>query len=138
NVEDSLDDILLLRRACQKAAVAFDLRVIDQGARAIDYLSGAGEFSDREKNPLPRLVLLDLKMPGKAGLEILEWIKGSKSLDAVVVAMFTSSTNEEDVQSAFRLGADCYLVKPLSYEALVAFARRLDTALAESPHKLAG
>ncbi len=133
NIDDSLDDILLLRRACRKAGVAFDLRVVEQSALAIDYLAGTGAYADRSAHPLPDVILLDLKMPGKSGFEVLEWIEASPALQGIFVAMFSSSTNEDDVQNAKRLGADCYMVKPLDYGALTGFVRCLDAALREEP-----
>jgi len=129
NVEDSFDDIVLLKHACQKAETSFDLRVAEDGEIATDYFLGRGEYSDRAKHPLPNLVLLDLNMPRKNGFEVLTMLKQSTQLQNIPVAIFTSSTNEDDVRRAISSGADCYLVKPLSHKGLISLMQHLDDLL---------
>lgn len=129
NVEDSLDDVVLLRHACRKAEISFDLRVVEDGEIATDYFLGRGEYSDRSKHPLPNLVLLDLNMPRKGGFEVLTMLKQSTQLQNIPVAIFTSSTNEDDIRRAITGGADCYLVKPLSHKGLISLMQHLDSLL---------
>jgi CheY-like chemotaxis protein len=76
-VEDREDDLFFMRRALKQSGVRNPLHVVSDGAKAIEYLSGLGDFADREEHPLPDLVILDLKMPGKDGFEVLAWIRQS-------------------------------------------------------------
>lgn len=137
NVDDSLDDVLLLKRACEKAGAHFGLQFAEDGEFAIDYMLGRGQFEDRSQHPLPAFILLDLKMPRKNGFEFLEWLKANETFRNIPVAIFTSSTHEEDIQRAVKTGADCYLEKPLNYKALVALIDRVDEVLRQSPGSIA-
>lgn len=127
SVDDSLDDALLLRRACRKAAVGFDLQIVDEGRKGEEYLRGAGSYADRERFPLPQLVLLDLNMPVKTGFEVLEWWR--EQPERVPVAVFTSSENEEDIRAAYARGATYYVAKPVNFTLLVQMMSCLDEAL---------
>jgi len=129
NVEDNLDDRILLKRACRKSQVNFELRFAEDGEVALDYLLAHGEYRDRSKYPLPNLILLDLKMPRMDGFEVLQWLKQYVGFQNIPVAIFTSSTNQDDIQRATKLGANCYIPKPLKYETLALFMRRLDALL---------
>jgi DNA-binding response OmpR family regulator len=119
HVEDDPNDVLLLQRAFRKANVAINIQAASDGDRAVAYLSGAGEFADREKFPLPNLVMLDLKMPRKSGLEVLAWIRNEAKLRRLIVLIFTSSKHDDDVNKAYDLGANSYLVKPVGFDMLV-------------------
>src|SRR5688572_16410400 len=79
-VEDDPDQVLLIQRAFAEANLVNPLRVVRDGVEAIDYLSGAGVFSDRTRHPLPSLILLDLRLPKKSGLEVLEWLRADETL----------------------------------------------------------
>src|ERR1041385_1840970 len=103
HVEDDPNDVLLLQRAFRKANAALTIHAVTDGDKAVSYLSGADEFADREKYPLPSVVLLDLKMPRKSGLEVLAWIRNEKKVRRVVVIIFTSSKHDEDVNRAYDL-----------------------------------
>jgi CheY-like chemotaxis protein len=92
---------------------------------AIDYLSGAGPFADRQKHPLPCLVLLDLKFPKLNGLEVLAWIRQQSSLKKLVVVMFSSSSQPADVDRAYELGANSYIQKPAGVEHTLEIAQLL-------------
>ena len=129
NVDDNLDDVLLLRRACRRAESQFDVHFVEDGELAIDYLLGRGEYKDRVKHPLPTLILLDLKMPRKTGFEVLAWLRANAEFRNIPVAIFSSSTNSDDIRRAMDTGADCYLAKPLDYETLIALMRRLNDVL---------
>lgn len=116
--EDSEDDVLLLQRAFAKTGLDANIVAVAHGLDAIDYLSGAGRYSDREKYPLPNLILLDIKMPRLDGLEVLKWIRRQEWLRAIPVMMLTSSSQPSDVATAYASKADCYLVKPVEVDAL--------------------
>jgi CheY-like chemotaxis protein len=123
HVEDDPNDVLLLQRAFRKANAQVSIQAVTDGDKAVAYLSGAGEYADREKFPLPNVALLDLKMPRKSGLEVLEWIRSQQSLRRLVVIIFTSSKHDEDVNKAYDLGANSYLVKPVGFDMLVEVAK---------------
>src|SRR2546426_3282265 len=103
--EDSETDILLTRRAFAKAKLLNPLHVVRDGVEAIAYLKGDGQYSNRDEYPLPDLLLLDLKMPHKNGLEVLDWIRQQPSLRALRVVVLTSSDQARDVNMAYQLGA---------------------------------
>lgn len=135
-IEDDDNDIVLLRSAFKRANIANPLQIVTDGQMAIDYLTGTGPFADRSEYPLPGLVLLDLKVPKKSGLEVLGWIRGQPSLKSVVVIILTSSPNIEDATQASELGANSFVVKPSNVKQLADFARRLKEWWLES-HRFA-
>jgi CheY-like chemotaxis protein len=111
HVEDDVNDVFLLQHAMKKVGVTQPLQVARDGRQAMDYLKGTGKFADREKFPLPCLVLLDLKLPYVMGLDVLTWIRQQPGPPLVVVVL-TASGQYEDIAAAYRLGANAYLVKP--------------------------
>jgi CheY-like chemotaxis protein len=117
--EDEDNDAYLMQRAFAKAGVSNPLQVVVDGAAAIQYLSGTGEFSDRTRFPPPCLLLLDLNLPRQTGLEVLEWVRSQPSLQSMPVVILTSSSQDRDIGSAYSLGANGYLVKPPSSEKLI-------------------
>lgn len=112
HVEDSEEDVFLLQYAFRRAEITHPVQVASDGQEAVDYLSGAGKFSDRTEYPLPSLVLLDLKLPLKMGLEVLEWIREEPALEGLIVIILSSSIHEKDIHRAYALGANAFLVKP--------------------------
>jgi CheY-like chemotaxis protein len=126
HVEDDPNDALLLRRAFQKAGVEAALASVGDGLEAEDYLAGRGAYSDRAKHPLPSLILLDIKLPKKSGLEVLEWLRAQPGLRWITVIMLTSSHNRDDVRRAYELGANAYLVKPPEIDTLVDMVKALN------------
>jgi CheY-like chemotaxis protein len=122
HVEDDPNDVLLLQRAFRKANTQIPIQAVTDGDKAVAYLTGADEYADREKYPLPSLVLLDLKMPRKSGLEVLAWIRSQQSFRRLIVIIFTSSKHDDDVNKAYDLGANSYLVKPVGFDMLVEVA----------------
>ena len=117
-VEDNSTDALMIRRAFRKANLANPLQVVDDGDKAVAYLSGQGPYADREKYPLPVLLLLDLKLPRRSGLEVLEWLRQQEGLKRLPVVVLTSSKESSDVNRAYDLGANSYLVKPVDFDPL--------------------
>lgn len=114
--EDSDDDAFLMRRAFAKAKFPGSLVVVSHGLEATRYLAGEGPYSDRAQHPLPRLILLDIKMPHMSGLEVLQWIRRRDEFRDTPVLMLTSSSQEADITTAYASGADCYLVKPANLD----------------------
>lgn len=110
-VEDNQDDVFVMKMACQRTGIPHHLKVVTDGALAIDYLSGNGEYADRATFPMPDVVFLDIKMPRRDGLEVLKWIRSQASLKKLPVVMLTVSTQTEDVDRAYELGVTSYLRK---------------------------
>lgn len=110
--EDEPNDILFLELAFKRTRSPHTLRAVPDGQQAMDYLGGKTPFDDRLRYPLPALILLDINMPKKNGLEVLEWIRQQSHFTSLPVLMLTSSTRPEDVERARQLGADDYLLKP--------------------------
>lgn len=125
-VEDNPDDVLLVRRAVKKAALPVALLVVGDGDEAVAYLDGDGGFADRVRHPLPDLILLDLKLPRRSGLEVLRWVRERSRLDTTPVVVLTSSSEDEDIQKAYALGANSYLQKPVAFNGLVQLLAVLD------------
>lgn len=123
-IEDDANDVFLLQHALASAGVENPIQVATDGQQAIDYLSGVGAFADREKFPLPCLVLLDLKLPYVMGLDVLKWIRQQPG-PTLIVIMLTASASAEDIASAYRLGANAFLTKPSKASSLVEMARAL-------------
>ena len=110
-VEDEENDVVLMLRALNRAAVVNPIHVANDGREAIDYFRGAGKFANRKEFPLPCLVLLDLKLPYVMGLDVLKWIRQQPEV-ATIVILLSSSAAEADIAAAYRLGANGFVVKP--------------------------
>ena len=123
HAEDEEHDVLFLEIAFQAAGITCPIQVVRDGQEAIDYLSGTGQFCDRERFPLPCLILLDLKMPRRNGMEVLQWLRQESGLPCLPVIVFTSSNRVEDVELAYRLGANSFVAKPSGIEERADFAR---------------
>jgi CheY-like chemotaxis protein len=124
-VDDSQDDLSLLRIAFKKAEVNFPLQEVHNGEEAIAYLKGESPFDDRTKYPTPAVVLLDLNMPMKNGFDVLRWVGSQPRLKRISVIILTASVRLEDVEQALDLGANAFLVKPTNLEGLVRMIRCL-------------
>jgi CheY-like chemotaxis protein len=125
-VEDDENDIMLLQRAFRRAAIINPLQVVRHGDDAVAYLEGTGEFADRVLHPLPVLMLLDLKLPRRTGLEVLQWVKERAGVKKIPIIVLTSSKNDDDVNRAYELGANSYVVKPVSFETLLELVKSLE------------
>ena len=110
--EDNDDDVFFMRRAWKAAELENPLQVVRDGQQALDYFSGTGVYSDREKFPLPAVLLLDLKLPFRSGHEILRWLRSNPPRQKCIVIVLTSSSAVSDVSQAYLEGANAYLVKP--------------------------
>jgi len=110
-VEDSSDDILLLEHACRRCGVLHNLRFVMDGQAAIDYLAGSNGYADRQAHPLPRLILLDVKLPKRNGHEVLQWIRDQPAFRNLPVIMLTGSRENADIERAYQLGVTSYLQK---------------------------
>jgi CheY-like chemotaxis protein len=124
-VEDSQDDVLLIRRAFTKAKIHDALQVVRNGEEALAYLKGEGHYSNRTEYPLPDLVLLDLKLPGKDGFEVLQWIRHEPGFSALRVVVLTSTDDIRDVNRAYQLGANSFVVKPVDGSDFVSIVQAL-------------
>ena len=118
-VEDNQDDEELALLALKKGNVANEVVVARDGAEALDYMFGTGQYAGRDINVLPQLVLLDLKLPKIDGLEVLETIRSNETLKAVPVVMLTSSREEQDLVRSYALGVNAYVVKPVEFNEFV-------------------
>jgi CheY-like chemotaxis protein len=117
--DDDPSCVMLLRRAFRKAAIPVALQVVPDGDTAVSYLGGQGVFADRLKYPAPAVLLLDLKLPRRSGLEVLQWLRSQDTLRRIPVVVLTSSQEPGDVNRAYEYGANSYLVKPIDAGALL-------------------
>jgi CheY-like chemotaxis protein len=117
-VEDDPNDVLLFRRAFKKAGVN-PVHVCANGEDAIHYLKGEPPYTDRERFPLPNLVITDIKMPRASGLDLLRWLREHPECKILPVVMFTGSGQNEDVQRAYQLEANASFQKPIGLDQAV-------------------
>jgi CheY-like chemotaxis protein len=124
-VEDDENDVLLIQRAFNGAKLMNPLMVVRDGEQALQYLKGEGSYANRAEFPLPALVLLDLNMPGMDGFQVLQWIRAQETLRALRVVVLTASDAMRDVNRAYQLGANSFLVKPVDFERFVEVSQAL-------------
>jgi CheY-like chemotaxis protein len=117
-IEDNPDDLFLLDNAIEREGLKGQVRIVRDGIEAIEYLKGLGGYADRKRFPAPSLVLLDLKLPRKSGMDVLEWMRGEPEIERIPVIVLSASSSETDVRSAYDLGAMSYHVKSLSVNEL--------------------
>ena len=115
-IEDSEDDAIITQATLKKAGVLNPVKVVANGAKAIAYLKGEGDYADRTRYPLPSLMLLDLKLPKKAGFEVLEWWKSQPQLKKILVVVLSGYSDLHSVNRAYALGAHSFLIKPCKVE----------------------
>ena len=132
-VEDNPDDIFLMCRTLKKSGLELPMQIVTDGKQALEYLSGAGSYADREQYPLPSCVFLDLKLPYLNGFELLEWIRRDSAIEHLDVVILTSSPEERDKEIAVKLGAKAYLVKPPSVRSLLAVLQSCPVPAAQVP-----
>jgi CheY-like chemotaxis protein len=114
--DDDENDIALFKRAFKQADIKNPLQIVRDGEEAIAYLAGEGTFADRNEFPLPTLLLLDLKMPRKNGFEVLQWVRQHPTLKTLRVLVLTVSSDIRDVNMAYKLGANSFIVKSLDVQ----------------------
>jgi CheY-like chemotaxis protein len=110
--DDSEDDEVLFRRAVRLSGLANPVIVVRDGDEAIAYLKGEGVYADRVKHPMPKVLMLDLKMPRKNGFEVLQWVKEQPQLSGVLVVVLTSTVDDQERTRSSALGASVVLNKP--------------------------
>ena|SRR2546426_248162 len=123
--EDREDDILLIKRAFEKGDIRNPLYVVRNGEEVVAYLKGEGRYSNRAEYPLPDLLLLDLKMPGMDGFDVLRWLRQQSDFGSLRVVVLTSSDRIQDVNSAYHLGANSFLVKPIDFQNVIELSKVL-------------
>ena len=123
--EDEENDVLFMRLAFKKAGLEHPLIAVPDGERAIEYLDGSGPYADRQRFPLPCLILTDLKMPRVNGFEILTWLESRPHLRHIPVIVLSSSSHEEDERRALELGARAYWVKPSQIQVLIDLVKHM-------------
>src|SRR5687767_6080744 len=117
-IEDNADDASLMQRAIEKAGIKGVVHIVNDGRQAVEYLKAVPPFQDRKTYPLPELVMLDLQLPHMHGLKVLEWIRSQPQFCSMVVVVFSSSNKASDVQLAYKLGCNSYLLKPTTLDLL--------------------
>ena len=123
--DDDPNDILILRRSLEAAGVSNPLIVVRDGAEAVDYLAGQGRYVNRQQFPLPRVMLLDLKMPKLDGFDVLRWCRDQKQEFSFSIIVLSGSALPQDIEQARALGARAYRVKPTDAEGLVRLAEEV-------------
>jgi CheY-like chemotaxis protein len=125
-VEDNRMDVELTLDAFHEAKLLNTIHIASNGQEALDYLFGHGQYADRNAFPLPNLVLLDLKLPGIDGFEVLRQIKSTPILKRLPVIILTSSKEEGDRALSYDYGANSYLVKPVSFDGFIGVVRQIE------------
>ena len=118
-VDDREDDILLTQQAFARATVPNQLMVVRDGAEAIAYLRGDGKYGNRAEFPFPDLLLLDINMPKVDGFGVLQWVRSNPDLQNLRVVMLTTSDEMTDIDKAYQMGVNSYLVKPVRFKSFV-------------------
>jgi len=125
-VDDNPMDVELTLDAFKEAKLKNRIYVVKSGEEALDYLFRRKDFADRKIYPLPNLILLDLKMPGIDGFEVLTQVKNSIKLKRIPVVILTSSKEEGDRTLSYNIGANSYLLKPVSFEGFIEVVKKID------------
>jgi CheY-like chemotaxis protein len=125
-VEDNHMDVELTLDAFREAKLINVIHVVSNGQEALDYVFGRGKYADRVMYPMPNLILLDLKLPGIGGIEVMRCIKATPILKRLPVVILTSSQDEGDRALSYDIGANSFLVKPVSFEGFLAVVRQIE------------
>ena len=132
-VDDEADDILLTKRVFRQSGLAHPIYSVANGMGAIAYLNGNSPYQNRARYPLPAMILLDIKMPQIDGFEVLQWIRHQPAFANLPVVMLTASDQIQDVNTAYQLGANSVLVKPLDTASVVELSRSIERLNARLP-----
>jgi CheY-like chemotaxis protein len=136
-VEDDAAYVVLIRRALQRSKLTNlpNLRTVRTAEEAISYLLGQAPYEDRFAHPLPTLLLTDLRLPGKSGLQLVRWVKEQVEFQQLPIVMLTGSALDEDIESAYEIGVNFCLVKPAEVEMLVSIIQALSVYWVPPPTK---
>jgi two-component system, response regulator len=124
-VEDNPSDVKLTKRALERNQITNELIVAEDGAEALSYLFGTGQYAGRDINNIPTVVLLDLKLPRIDGLEVLRKIRSNELTSLMPVVILTSSDQEQDLIASYKLGANSYIRKPVDFNQFTEAVRNL-------------
>jgi CheY-like chemotaxis protein len=124
--DDDPDDRQLTKEALEEGRLINDIRFVENGEEMMDYLHKRGKYAPPAEAPRPGLILLDLNMPRKDGRTVLQEIKGDPGLRQIPVVVLTTSKADEDVYKSYDLGVNSYIVKPVTFEALVDILQTLE------------
>ena len=124
-VDDDLDDFFLARDAFRKIGIPSDFELVTDGEELMDYLTRRGKFLSLQNSPLPILILLDLNMPRRDGREALAEVKKDPDFRQIPIVVFTNSKEDKDISYCYDLGANSYITKPATFDALVEVMRNL-------------
>ncbi|MEQ1528673.1 MAG: response regulator [Methylococcales bacterium] len=124
-VDDNRMDVELALDAFKEVKFANQIEIAGNGQQALDYLLGVGSYADRSRYPFPDLILLDLKMPGMDGFDVLKKIKGTPLIKRLPVVILTSSHEEGDRALSYDTGANSYLVKPVSFAGFLEVVKKI-------------
>lgn len=125
-IEDDPADAAFIQRAFQKMGVQNPISHLAHGDTALAYLEGINEYADRIKFPLPILIILDLRLPGMSGLQLLKWIRTKRDLRLIPVVVLTGSADHTQVQAAYEAGANSYLLKPANRDEIIRIVELLE------------
>ncbi|NHJ32424.1 MAG: response regulator [Asgard group archaeon] len=123
--EDNPDDVLLTQRAFKKSNIANELIVVNDGQEVLDYLFAEGKFEGRNTSIMPEVILLDIKMPKKDGLEVLKIIRNDIRTKHLPVVILTTSKEENDIVKSYCYGANSYITKPVDFDQFVEAVKQL-------------
>ncbi len=126
-VEDNQDDVFAIQRALERSRILNPLRLLTDGQQALEYLSGTGDYVQRDLYPLPFIMFLDLKLPYVDGFEVLAWVRQRPELQSLVSIVLTGSSESRDREEAYGLGARSYLVKPPTTRSVLEIFASLDS-----------
>ena len=118
-VEDNINDAELAIRALKRNNIVSHITHLKDGAIALDFLFGTGQYAGRNINNKPKVILLDLKMPKMSGIEVLEKLKSNELTKKIPVVILTSSKEDWDVSRCYELGANAYIVKPVEFDSFL-------------------
>ena len=116
--EDDPNDVMLLELAIRKNGMVNPVKVVRDGEEAIEYLEGKGKYANREQFPFPSVIISDVKMPRRNGLEVIEWVRQHPTCSVTPIVMLSGSKIQQDVLSAYKLGANSYFTKPSTLDEL--------------------
>ena len=123
--DDNPDDVLLIRLALEKSGFHNQLMVVRNGEQVLMYLNGEGPYANRARFPIPRLLLLDVTMPGMSGLDVLGWVRRQREWSHLPAFILSGCPDEAVARRAYQLGAQDFLIKPVEFNELVAAVRRV-------------